>query len=53
MTRDTTFSIAMPCAGLRERVCTAFSRNAGVIRSERVGEGQLRERIRDTGFDPV
>lgn len=68
MTRDTTFSVDMHCAGCENAVRTVLARTAGVIRAEadhrrnevhlqfdpeRVSEEQLRDRIRDAGFEPA
>lgn len=67
MNRDASFSVDMHCAGCENAVRTALTRTIGVIRAdadhrrnevhlqfdpERVSEDQLRERVRDAGFEP-
>ena len=66
MTRDTTFSVDMHCAGCENAVRATLTRTEGVIRAdadhrrnevlqfdpEQVSEEQLRQLIRDAGFEP-
>ncbi len=68
MTRETTLTVRMHCAGCENAVRTALRNTAGVVRAEanhrrsevrvqyepdQVTEEQLRARVRDAGFDPA
>ena len=68
MATDTTLKVPMHCGGCENAVRFTLQRTEGVIRvdadhrrdevrlrfdAERVTEGEIRERIRAAGFEPV
>ncbi len=68
MTHETTFTVPMHCGGCEHAVRTILRLTDGVVRAEadhrrgevrvqfdpeRVTEDQLRQRVRDAGFEPA